>query len=116
MPINDAHKYVNEFIGDAEIERREAVKRPQATPAERRAKFEQFLDKRQERHLEAKKKSFREARDTINESAAKGFKVIDRAANKLLKKSKGAEKYKPEVRQNAAIKRITTFNERFKRY
>lgn len=118
MPFN-VNNAANEFIGNAEIERRQTIRtqstRPQATQAERQQKFDQFLNKRQERHVEAKKQSFKEAGRTVNETTARGFKAIDRGVSRLLRRSKGAEKYKPETRHNAAIQRVAAFNARFKR-
>lgn len=118
MPVN-VNNAANEFIGNAEIERRQAIRtqsaRPQASQAERRQKFDQFLDKRQERHVQARKETVLKARDTVNDVATRGLKTVDRGFSRLLKRSKGAEKYKPESRHNAAVQRVAAFNARFKR-
>jgi len=118
MPVN-INNAANDFIGNAEIERRQTIRtqsaKPQATQAERQQKFDQFLNKRQERHVESKRRLAVQSQDTVNDLAVGTFSAVDRGASRLLKRSKGAEKYKPETRHNAAVRRVAAFNARFKR-
>jgi len=107
MPIN-IHNAANEFIGDAEIERRHTV--DSSMRNQRRQKFENFIDKRHAREVEEKKKVITDARDSFNRTTNTAIRTVDRGVKNLFTKRKGAEKYNYESRQNAAIKRMNRFH------